>query len=271
MRLISRLAVWSAEAVEASRSFIDKGISFINSFVVAILTPEEIASYTKQFYENQSSPYGDPEWIDKGLNPSEQDLIEKHAVKNGSFIVLGCGGGREATALARMGFDVTGIDSSEKMILKAKEYAAKEGLKVDVLKGDFLEMPFSKGAFDHCLLTCFMYSVIPSREMRVALLSNVHDILTDRGIAIIHFMTASGDRRERLLKLRKAVARIFRGNVSYQMGDSFHPPSHFFRHFLDEREVIDEVRKAGLFVKEILKCQHSDNEIYAVLEKIGHQ
>jgi 2-polyprenyl-3-methyl-5-hydroxy-6-metoxy-1,4-benzoquinol methylase len=272
MRLISRGALRSAEAVNALRAFINKALLFVNSFVAVILTPEEIASYTKQVYEDKElSPYGDRAWIEKGLNPSERDVLEKHAGRSGSFLVLGCGGGREAIALAKMGFDVTGIDASEKLILKAKAHIAREAVKVAVSRDDFLEMTFPKGGFDHCLITCFMYSAVPSRAMRVALLAKINDALTDRGVAIIHFATTHGDRSERLFKLRKAVARIFRGNVAYQTGDSFDPPSHFSHRFPDEREVIDEALEAGLSVKEILGDHHLPDGTYAILEKIRRQ
>ena len=280
MRLISKVVVRTAEAfgvviniIHKAHLFIHKANLFINSFVVVILTPEEIASYTKQVYQKKTSYFAlctDQDWIDKGLNPSEKDVIEKHAGKSGSFIVLCCGAGREAIPLAKMGFDVIGIDSSAAMIHKAKEFATREGMKVDLLIGDILEMPFLEGGFDYCLLSCFMYSVIPSRTMRVTLLSNILDLLNDGGIAIIHFVI-DRNRRERLFKLRKSIASIFKGNVSYQTGDDFYPPGHFFRRFLDEQEVIDEVREAGLFVKEILRDQDSHDGIYAVLEKISHQ
>lgn len=271
MRLVSRAAVRVAEAIDAFGSWLTGALSFINSFVVVILTPEEIAYYTKQVYEKKKdvsfSQYRDREWIDKGLYPSEKDVIEKHAGKCGSFVVLGCGGGREAIALARMGFDVTGIDSSEKMILKAKEHAAGERVKVKLTTADFLKMPFPAGTFDHCLLSCVMYSVVPSRAMRVALLSGIGDLLTDKGIAIIHFITVYGDRSERLFKLRRSVARLFKGNTSYETGDELFPPNHFFRRFIDDRQVIDEVHEAGLSVREIIKDRDSDIGRYAVLEK----
>ena len=271
MRLISKTMFRSAEAINALRSVIDKACSFINSFVVVMLTPEEIAAYTKRIYDKETSPFGDQEYIESGLNLSEREVIGKHAGKCGSLLVLGCGGGRESIALAKMGFAVTGIDFSEKLVRKAKEQASRSGVHIDVLEGDFLEMTLPKGGFDCCLLTSFMYSAIPSRAMRVKLLSHIKEILTGRGITIIHFLTARRGRSERLFIVRKAIARVFKGNTSYQMGDGLYPPGHFYREFLDEPEVIDEVREADLVVKEIISDALCPAGMYAILEKTGER
>ncbi len=267
MRLLSRAILWAAESHNTFKPLNNKIITFIYSFVAVILTPGEIVAYTKQFYDQDPSPYGDRPWIDKGLNDSEKAVIQKYAGQGGSFLVVGCGGGREAIALVKMGFDVTGIDSSEKMVKMAKEYAAAENVKVEIWKGDFLEMTLPEVNYDYCLLSCFMYSLIPTRARRVAFLKKISGISGGRGIAIVHFIAQFGGGRERLFQLRKALARLLKGNTSYQRGDVFYPPGHFFHKFLDEQEIIGEARDAGFTVKEILKDTYYYNGAYAVLEK----
>ncbi len=267
MRLISKATLWVAEAVDAFKPLSNKVISFINSFVAVILTPEEIAAYIKQFYDQDPSPYGDRPWIDKGLNDSEKDIIQKYVGQAGSFLVVGCGGGRTTSALVKLGFDVTGIDSSEKMVKKAKEYAASENVKVEILKDDFMEMSLPNASFDYCLLPYLMYSAIPTRARRVAFLKKISGISGSRGIAIVHFIAQFRGGRERLFRLRKALARLLKGNTSYQRGDVFYPPGHFFHKFLDEQEIIGEARDAGFIVKEIMKDTDYYNGAYAVLQK----
>jgi len=271
MRRIAKAAISSAEAFDGIRSRVDKAFFFLNSFVPVILTPEEIASYTKEVYEKETFPYADEEWIERGLNPSEQQVIERHGGQGGAFLILGCGGGREAIALVKRGFQVTGIDSSEKMIAKAKEVASREGFPLKAFQVDFLEGDLPEGPFDTCLLTCCMYSVIPSRAMRVRLLSKIQGALGGGGLAIIHFMMARKGRTERLFPFRQWIAKLVQGNLSYQIGDTFHPPGHFFRLFLDEGEVVDEIREAGLRVVEVIKDFHNEGGMYAVMEKTVHQ
>ena len=61
-----------------------------------------------------------------------------------------CGFGRHAMALARRGFDVTGVDLSETELLRAKERAAAAGLPLQLVRQDMRDMEFS-GEFDLAL------------------------------------------------------------------------------------------------------------------------
>lgn len=80
------------------------------------------------------------------LNPARLDFIRSHAIDhfagrvNGAAlrpfegltaIDLGCGGGLISEPLARMGFDVTGIDADETAISVARDHASEQGLAID--------------------------------------------------------------------------------------------------------------------------------------------
>ncbi len=61
-----------------------------------------------------------------------------------------CGFGRHSLALARRGFDVTGVDLSETELRRAKERAAAAGLPLQLVRQDMRDMEFS-GEFDLAL------------------------------------------------------------------------------------------------------------------------
>jgi ubiquinone/menaquinone biosynthesis C-methylase UbiE len=61
---------------------------------------------------------------------------------------VGTGTGQFAVYLAQNGFDVTGIDISEKMIVNAKRYAAQEGLGIKFDTGDAEHLNFADNFFD---------------------------------------------------------------------------------------------------------------------------
>lgn len=63
-------------------------------------------------------------------------------------IDMGTGTGQFAVYLARLGFHVTGIDISEKMILKAREHADLYNLHIDFQCRDAENLPFRDDAFD---------------------------------------------------------------------------------------------------------------------------
>jgi len=56
-------------------------------------------------------------------------------------LVLGCGGGQDAIALARWGAQVVGIDVSDAQIEHARKLAEKEGLIVPFVQGNIEELP----------------------------------------------------------------------------------------------------------------------------------
>ncbi|HET6420981.1 MAG TPA: bifunctional 2-polyprenyl-6-hydroxyphenol methylase/3-demethylubiquinol 3-O-methyltransferase UbiG [Geobacteraceae bacterium] len=60
---------------------------------------------------------------------------------------IGCGGGVLAEEFAATGFDVTGIDPSEKSIAAAKDHAACKGLTIDYRTGSGDQLPFEDESF----------------------------------------------------------------------------------------------------------------------------
>lgn len=62
------------------------------------------------------------------------------------------GPGYLSVALAKLGDDVTGVDISESFVRLAKEYAQKEGARVNFLHGSASDLPFDPKAFD--LVVC---------------------------------------------------------------------------------------------------------------------
>jgi SAM-dependent methyltransferase len=68
----------------------------------------------------------------------------------GHILDAPCGFGRHSLALARRGFEVTGVDLSETELRRATERAAAAGLALRLVKQDMRDMEFS-GEFDLAL------------------------------------------------------------------------------------------------------------------------
>jgi len=73
------------------------------------------------------------------------DLMEDD--RSGKILDLGCGLGRHMHYLCRRGFDVLGIDISEKTLIRAEELAKSANLKFNFVRGDYLDLPFHNGIF----------------------------------------------------------------------------------------------------------------------------
>jgi SAM-dependent methyltransferase len=73
--------------------------------------------------------------------PSEDELGLLGDVRGRRVLVLGCGGGEDAIALARRGAQVAGIDLSDERVRSARELAQKESLEVPFVQGNIEELP----------------------------------------------------------------------------------------------------------------------------------
>lgn len=68
-----------------------------------------------------------------------------------TILDLGCGIGRNALYLAKMGFDVYAFDLSDSGLSQLAKKAEKDSLRINIQKGDMLDLPFKSDFFD-CIL-----------------------------------------------------------------------------------------------------------------------
>ena len=61
---------------------------------------------------------------------------------------IGCGTGNLSLELAKLGAEVTGVDISEAMLVKAREKAKKENLDIEFYCADVHNLPFDDETFD---------------------------------------------------------------------------------------------------------------------------
>jgi SAM-dependent methyltransferase len=92
---------------------------------------------------------------------------------------LGCGPGLYATAFARTGVQVTGIDLSAGSIAYAQEAARMAGLPIDYRVGDYTSEPLG-GPFDAAVLIYLDVGVLPDGPLD-RLLDGVHAALRPGG------------------------------------------------------------------------------------------
>jgi ubiquinone/menaquinone biosynthesis C-methylase UbiE len=79
-------------------------------------------------------------------------LALKWKTKNFTNVLdLGCGIGRNAIYLAKIGFSVSAFDLSEDGLAQLKKETQRENLNIDIKLGDMLTLPYETKYFD-CLL-----------------------------------------------------------------------------------------------------------------------
>jgi ubiquinone/menaquinone biosynthesis C-methylase UbiE len=72
---------------------------------------------------------------------------------------VGCGPGHVTRALARRGYDATGVDRSVRLLQIARRNARREGLQTKFERSSSNKLPFADGSFDCAIATGVIYWV----------------------------------------------------------------------------------------------------------------
>ncbi len=188
----------------------------------------------------------DERYVGSGLTQGEKALLERVPLRKGRLLDLAAGAGREAIALAGMGFDVTCVDFLPELVEKTRASAARHRLSIEALCREATALDLPAGTFDIAWLTSQMYSSIPGRAGRVRLLQGVARILKPDGLFACQFRWHPQFSRTGLADLaRRAVAVLSVGYVQYQNGDQLLGGSEFAHCFSSQAELRAEFACGG--------------------------
>ena len=231
---------------------------FIESLAVMIMRPDDLVEFGRQMYTrpHNVASWGRPDLVDRGLSDAEMALLGHLPCKEGRLLLLGVGGGREAIPLARMGFDVTGMDFVAGMVEKAKENAAQRGVKIEGLVQEISELDVPAGSYDVVWLFAAMYSCVPTQQRRVAMLRRIRRALRPGGHFVCQFHWGTQYQHSPKVELaRRLVATLTLGNLSYEPGDMLWHNVEFIHGFLSEEELRSEFEAGGV---EVIHLHTSD-------------
>jgi cyclopropane fatty-acyl-phospholipid synthase-like methyltransferase len=109
------------------------------------------------------------------------EAIDAKKIEPCQTVDLGCGAGNYAVWLARQGFDVTGIDISERAVEHARELAVRMEVSCRFEAADLLgNLKKFRGQFDFAYDWEVLHHVFP--ETRESFVSNVHSMLRPDGM-----------------------------------------------------------------------------------------
>lgn len=167
-------------------------------------------------YTPNSEKFWDDEYISKQMLKAHLDPEFEGASRNHAFIKksvewiysqvgkpqaalldLGCGPGLYSLALAKKGWDITGIDLSQNSIQYAKEEAKKSGTEVIYHVQNYLAIDFDN-EFDAVILIYCDYAVLSPEERKI-LLNQIYKALKPGGIFIFDVFTSAfyGEKKDR--------------------------------------------------------------------------
>lgn len=169
-------------------------------------------------------------------------------------LVLGCGSGRECFALARLGHCVTGVDFSSAMLKQAESTGRELGLSIQWLHADATRMPPSLVGFDAVLFTQNLYSLIPSKRLRVQTLRNLTARLEKGGILLVWVGWLAPAKNifyhNPLMQWLRSWKRRFCDPPLKESGDALFRGENaeifYYYYFQRPEEIAEEFQQAGL-------------------------
>jgi len=216
------------------------------------MRPDDLVEFSRQTYAhpNQVEEFSGGAMVASGLSHDETVLLEKIPLKRGRLLLLGVGGGREALPLARLGFEVTGVDFVPDLVKKAVENAEREGVKISGLVQEISTLDVPEHFYGVVWLSSRMYSSVPTRRRRIEMLKRIRKALEPGGYFICQFLwdIEGGPSRGRVLA-RKAVAFLSLGNLQYEAGDRLWGQGEFIHAFSSRDALKMEFFEAGFEVE----------------------
>lgn len=134
------------------------------------------------------------EWYNDENNIAEMEQWEKGKLKaweeselryfpfGAKILDIGCGLAREAFALDRKGFAVTGIDSSAPVIRKAKQLALQYEYDIPFLWFDGKNLPFEDGSFRVIIIWSQTLGLMYGEDYKDNFLKECRRVLRDGGL-----------------------------------------------------------------------------------------
>jgi 2-polyprenyl-3-methyl-5-hydroxy-6-metoxy-1,4-benzoquinol methylase len=133
--------------------------------------------------------YQKPVW-DTGITPQEvMSFIASHVP--GKALDIGCGTGTNVIALAKSGWQVTGVDFAPRAIRIAKKKAQHTGVKVELLLDDVTRLDTISESFDLILdMGCF-HSLTPKDHSKY--IANIDRLLAQTGTFLLYVFFKTQD------------------------------------------------------------------------------
>lgn len=241
-----------------------KTASFIDSLIPAVLKPDDLIKMNQVKYSQAVGSWTGEHILETGLSEVELELLKKAEVKPpGRILVLFAGGGREAIALAKQGYEVVGVDIVPEMVASAQQSARELEAKAQFYVQDASQLDFPSQSFDAVVAFSSMYGSIPTAKKRVEMLRQIYDVLKENGVFLFNFPFDRGEIREphqRWFWLRKGMAYATLGNFGYQIGDTFYGGAEFL-HYFSKEEIVSEAEQ-GWFEVDHLSAEISSWAIF---------
>ena len=221
-------------------------ISKVYNFLNAILSgfwlgvmSEKSLDFSDELYYQRSKRYMDDRYNQSGLFEWEKERIKKYFSKAKSILLIAAGGGREALALSKMGFEVDSYECNQLLIEYGNRLLQKNniGSKIKYLQRNAVPGEIMK--YDGIIIGWGAYSLIRGSKRRLLFLERLYPFLQKETPLMISFLTsAEHGRQDKIIKYVSNFFRIISNRDKTEPGDRLVPD---FAHFFTEEEIKSEL------------------------------
>jgi ubiquinone/menaquinone biosynthesis C-methylase UbiE len=183
-------------------------------------------------------------------------FVHKHTPSPGKLIDLGCGTGRMLSECGRRGHWVLGVDLSEGMLAQAQRRAQSEGLSIQLLKSNLVDLSsLAPESFDYAVCLFSTLGMIQGDRNRRRALAAAHRLLKPGGLFIVHVHNrwfSIWEAAGRRWLIADGWRQVRRGVTA---GDRPMPPHQgvagLALHHFTRREIVKLLEQAGFAILEV--------------------
>jgi hypothetical protein len=214
----------------------------VDGFWLATLGPASLRAIDEIYY-NDRPKYTDADYNRSGLLDWESDAIARFFPSGGRIAVTGAGGGREALALLRLGYDVDAFECNEQLAAFGTALLEAEGHPVAVTTAAPDVWPATTGLYDGIIVGWGSYMLIRGRHQRIAFLRDARRAAADGAPILISFFARGGQSLYfRVVRRTGRLARRLRPGPPVEIGDALAPN---YVHYFTRQEAEAELAEAG--------------------------
>ncbi|MEM6798749.1 MAG: class I SAM-dependent methyltransferase [Planctomycetota bacterium] len=191
------------------------------------------------------------------LNPLfefEERVLAEEFNPPGTVIDLGCGSGRALLPLVRSGHRGVAVDLSDAMLRVVAEKAAIDGLEVECVQANLVELDaIGDGSADYAMCLFSTLGMIRGRANRRRALSHMRRVLRPGGTLVLHVHNFWFNLRDGggPWWVAKSLTSSRFSKEEVEAGDKYFPyrgVPNFFLHVFRESELRADLRAANLSV-----------------------
>ena len=209
---------------------------------LGLIDGENLDKSTALFYRGQEKYCADSYNL-QGLLGWEADAFDRYFCGCESVLVAAAGGGREALALAKKGWDVLGFDCDETMVARAVALASSQSLEARFVHAPPSAVPEVGRTFDAVLVGWGGYMHIAGSNARIAFLHDLRQCVRLGAPLLLSFFTRaeSARRFSYIQRLASGIRRMRGSHEAVEIGDTL---DGSFDHYFTRAEVFAELDAA---------------------------